>query len=348
MSANAYVKFGALTAIALLTLSGCQGQASEADTKEVTLIVHNSFPGEEFEKAASEATGYDVKVITSAGGQELTTTLSLTKGAPLADAFFGIDNIFASRIADESIVQPYLPQDLSPRTEEHLYDAAGTMVPVTLGATCLNIDRLWFAENSVAEPESYADLIKEEYRGLTVLLDPTSSTTGASFFIGTVAKFGFESALDYWEELLANDARIEQGWSEAYYSQFSAASPDGKYPIVVSYSSSPAYTLNDEATDSATAAVLTTCSSTVEYAGILAGGKNPVGAEAVIDYLLSVDFQDTIADSMYVYPILETAYVPTEWQEFAPLPEQPNDVEPGVIGTQREAWLKGLADRIGL
>lgn len=73
--------------------------------------------------------------------------------------------------------------------------------PVTQSATCINIDPAWFAEHGVAEPTSYEDLIDEQYKGLSVILDPSTSTTGASFLIGTIAKFGEEGFADYWKKL---------------------------------------------------------------------------------------------------------------------------------------------------
>ncbi|HUH53371.1 MAG TPA: thiamine ABC transporter substrate-binding protein [Microbacteriaceae bacterium] len=346
MSIKNIFKFSALTIASLMLLSGCQ--SSDSVTDEVTLIVHDSFPNEEFAVAASEATGLQVKVVTSGGGEELTTTLALTKGAPLADAFYGIDNFFASRLVENDVIVPFVPDNLPERAKEFLFDDQGSMVPVSLGATCINIDKTWFAENSMSEPKTYFDLIDEKYKGLTVLLDPTASTTGGSFYLGTIAEFGPEQALDYWENLIENDARIEQGWSDAYYTHFTAGSPDGTYPIVVSYSSSPAYTINDEGTESQTSALLDTCSSTVEYAGILNGANNTEGAKLLIEYLFSEEFQNTIADTMYVYPVDAEANIPAEWDEFAPLPSNPHDVPASEIGSKRDAWLADLSERIGL
>lgn len=324
--------------------SGGDG-ASEADA--VTLIVHDSFADSEvFEQAASAATGYEVKVVTAGDGGELTSQLVLTRGAPVADAFFGVDNVFASRIAEGGVSDPYLPADLPERAQEFLYDDQGSLVPVTLGATCINIDPAWFAEHGVAEPASYEDLAAETYRGLTVLLDPTSSSTGASFLVGTVAKFGEDGFADYWQSLVANDVRIEQGWEDAYYGQFTQGG-EGTYPIVLSYSSSPAYTVTEDGTATTTKALLDTCSSQVEYAGVLRGAANPEGAKAVVDYLLSREFQDTIADTMYVYPIDADAAVPAEWEQFAPVPESPNDLTPAEIGAGREGWLKAWSQATG-
>ncbi len=343
----------ASTAVAL-TLVGCtpsgdSGAAGSGDASAnaVTLVVHDSFPNEEFEAAASAATGYDVTVITAGDGGELTNKLVLTKGAPIADAFFGVDNVFASRIVESDVVEPHRAADLPTRAAEFAYDEVGSLTPVTLGATCINIDPAWFAEHGVAEPSGYDDLADPEYAGLTVLLDPTSSSTGASFLIGTVASFGETGFADYWSRLVENDVRIEQGWGDAYNGQFTQGGGDGTYPIVLSYSSSPAWTVSEDGESTATAALLDTCSSQVEYAGVLAGAQNPEGARAVVDYLISREFQDTIADTMYVYPVDEGAYVPGDWQRFAPMPGATNDLSPAEIGAGRESWLKTWSDATG-
>lgn len=342
------IRRGAAAMLALafaLTTAAC-ATGGDAESKDVTIIVHDSFvDAEVFEQAASEATGYDVSVVTAGDGSELTSQLVLTQAAPVADAFFGVDLVFASRIADGDVSEPYLPQGLSERAERYLYDPEGTLVPIDLGATCINIDPAWFADHGLAEPATYEDLTEEQYRGLTVVLDPTSSSTGASFLIGTIAEFGEDGFVDYWERLIANDARIEQSWDDAYYGQFTQGG-DGTFPIVVSYSSSPAYTLTEDGSATTTKALLDTCSSQVEYAGVLHGAANPEGAKAVVDYLSSREFQDTIADTMYVYPIDAEAYVPAEWEQFAPLPSEPHDLSPAEIGAGREAWLKAWSAAI--
>ncbi len=55
------------------------------------------------------------------------------------------------------------------------------------------------------------ELAKPEYQGLTVLIDPLSSSTGASFLASTVAAFGEEGYNAYWQSLVDNDARVAQG-----------------------------------------------------------------------------------------------------------------------------------------
>lgn len=325
-------------AVFALALSACataspsdDTSSNDAPSNEVTLVVHDSFPNDEFAAAASAATGYDVRVISAGDGGELTSQLVLTQAAPIADAFFGVDNVFVSRLLDAGVAD----------------ESAVDVVPVTLGATCINIDPAWFTEQGIAEPTSYEDLADETYRGLTVLLDPTTSTTGASFLIGTVSRFGEPGFAEYWQQLAENEVRIEQGWSAAYNGQFTQGGESGTYPIVLSYSSSPAWTVTEDGSATTTKALLDTCSSQIEYAGVLAGSANPEGGAAVVEYMLSREFQATIADTMYVYPADDAASIPADWERFAPLPIAPHDLTPSEIGAGREPWLRAWSDATG-
>lgn len=337
----------ALTGTAALVLAGCSSDAG-SDTEAsgaVTLIVHDSFPNEAFAEAASAATGYDVEVLGSGDGGELANQLVLTQGAPLGDAFFGVDQIFASRVVDAGVAEETSAERLPEGAADLMVEGSQALVPVDRGATCFNIDTAWFADAGIDAPETYEDLLQPEYRDLTVLLDPAASSTGASFLVGTVAHFGEDAYADYWSELVGNGARIEQGWSDAYYGQFSQGGEGGTRPIVLSYSSSPAATIADDGS-STSAALLSTCSSQVEYAGVLAGAENPEGARAVVDYLLSGEFQDTIAETMYMYPVDPDAAVPAEWEQHAPLPDEPNDLPSADVAAGLTEWQKTVADTV--
>ena len=350
-----------------LALTGCatgtpDAGGDAADARTVTLVVHDSFPNDDFATAASAATGYDVRVISAGDGGELTNKLVLTQGAPIADAFFGVDNTFASRLVDNDVVEPYAPAELPDSAarfalQEGDQAAASRatveqtgMVPVDHGATCINIDPAWFSERGIPEPKTYEDLTKPAYADLTVLLDPTASSTGASFLIGTVSAFGEDGFGDYWKRLIDNGARVEQGWSDAYYGQFTQGGESGTKPIVVSYASSPALTVDDAGTATRTAALLDTCTSQIEYAGVLRGSANTAGAEAVIDYLVSQEFQQTIPDTMYMMPVDDSVELPAAWAKFAPEPTaaQSHDLPSGEIEAGREGWLKALSEQIGL
>ncbi len=74
---------------------------------------------------------------------------------------------------------------------------------------------------------------------------------------------------------MANGAKLTQGWSDAYEVDFTQGGGEGDRPIVLSYDSSPAFTVPTAGEHLTTSALLDTCFRQVEYAGVLAGAAEP-------------------------------------------------------------------------
>src|SRR5699024_5202008 len=124
--------------------------------------------------------------------------------------------------------------------------------------------------------------------------DTLTSSPWLAFIVATIETQ--DDWQGYWQDLLENGAKIASGWSDAYYSDFTAAG-DGDYPLVLSYSSSPS------AENGSTSAISSTCTEQVEYAAVLDNAENPDGAKAFIEFMLDSDFQQTLPDEMYMYPV---------------------------------------------
>jgi thiamine transport system substrate-binding protein len=290
-------KLIALIAGSSLLLAGC-APADQAATR-VTLVAHDSFAiSDESIAEFQEASGFELEIIRAGDAGSLTNRLVLTKDSPIADVVFGIDNTFRG-IADENGV------------------IEGELVPVDYADVCFNYDRLWFESRDITPPASWRDLTKPEYNSLTVVTNPQSSSPGLAFLATTVAAFGEESFEQYWKELRDNGVMVASGWEEAYFTYFSGSSGNGEYPIVLSYSSSPAAEIREDG-QSQTAALLDECFRQTEFVGTLAGSKNPEGAKSLVEFLLSESFQNTMPGLMYVYPVNDKAAVPAEWAEFGP------------------------------
>ena len=63
--------------------------------------------------------------------------------------------------------------------------------------------------------------------------------------------------------------KIDAGWEDAYTVDFTQGGGNGDRPIVVSYSSSPPFTVPKGGGKPTTSALLGTCFRQVEYAGVL-------------------------------------------------------------------------------
>jgi thiamine transport system substrate-binding protein len=208
----------------------------------------------------------------------------------------------------------------------------------------VNIDHAYFAAKGLAEPATFEDLARPEYKDLLVVESPATSSPGLAFLLGTVAHFGADGWQQYWTELKDNGVKVTGGWTDAYTVVFSGSSGQGARPLVVSYASSPPSEVPDGATAAPTGALLDTCFRQVEYAGVLQGAKNPAGAQQVIDFLLSGQFQASVPDSMYVYPVDGAAPLPAAWQQYAPVAPSPATLDPATIAANRDAWISGWSD----
>ena len=301
------------SALVIGGLSGCSG--GDATPDEVTVVTHDSVVfTDEVIKAFKDETGITIKQIKAGDAGAMTNKLVLTKDVPIGDAFFGIDNTFSGVAMDNEIVD-------------------GAMEPVDYGDVCFNYDKTWFTNHEQAAPETIKDLTKPEFKGLTVVENPSTSSTGLSFLIATVGAFGADKWTKYWEDLKANDVRIDAGWEEAYNVNFSGSAGKGNYPIVLSYSSSPAFEEN-------TASIDDGCFRQTEYAGLLTGGSQVDGAKKFIDFLLSDSFQKTIPDSMYMYPVSTKVALPEAWSTKAPAASNAISVDSKQINANRSTWLK--------
>jgi thiamine transport system substrate-binding protein len=330
-------------------LAGCSlGSAPDEQTasKQVVVATHSSWsmPKSVLEEFTAE-TGYRVKIEPNGDAGELTNKLVLTKGSPIADMVYGIDNTFVSRAADEGILAGYGPGD-DPGTRFEPQDPAlaDLVTPVDYSDVCVNVDDSWFDQHDLAPPKTFDDLTQKRYRDLTVTPAPTTSSTGLAFMLATVARYGEDGWTDYWKRLADNGLKVTSGWSDAYEVDFTAGGGGGDRPIVVSYASSPPFTVPEGASEPTTSALLDTCFRQVEYAGLLKGAENPEGAKAFIDFMVSRSFQSALPENMYVYPVDEAVALPKAWATWAPTAQKPWSVPEATVAEHRDEWLRAWQD----
>jgi thiamine transport system substrate-binding protein len=349
-----------LTLIFILTVS-CAGDEGSAENvapagepTELTLMSHDSFAIgekvlEEFERT------YGVKIVLLPAGDAgaALNQAILSKKNPLADLFFGIDNSFMSRALAEDIFEPYTSPNLEAVPDELKLDGTNRLTPVDYGDVCLNYDKGWFADHALEPPTSLFDLVQPEYKGVTVVENPATSSPGMAFLLVTIAAFGTEgdyTYLDFWRDLRHNDVLVTAGWQEAYFGHFSA-SGEGERPLVVSYATSPPAEVvfaDPPVAESPTAAVTEpgTCFRQIEFVGILKGSPNQALAEKFIDFMLSKEFQEDIPLNMFVFPANREAVLPDVFTKWADVADEPAFVSPEDIEANRESWIEAWTEAV--
>lgn len=336
----------------LLFLSTFSALAQDSDA--VVVLTHDSFAISESVLAQFEAdTGLSVEILRSGDAGQMVNQAVLSKSNPLGDVLYGIDNTFLSRALNAEIFAPYQSPGLENVAEEFLADDSFRVTPIDFGDVCLNYDIAYFDEHDLALPESLRELQAPEYASLLVAQNPATSSPGLAFLLATINEFGDEgeeSYLDFWRALAENGVLVVDGWTDAYYGEFTVGSRGlGSRPLVVSYASSPPAEViygEDPAAGAVTGAIIgdNMCYRQVEYAGVLAGAANPEGAERFIDFMLSPTFQEDMPLNMFVFPVLGGSALPEEFLEYAWIPEQPASLDPALIEEKRESWIQAWAE----
>ncbi|MFC2025719.1 thiamine ABC transporter substrate binding subunit [Chloroflexota bacterium] len=275
----------------------------------------------------------------------------LSKGNPLADVFYGVDNTFLSRALEEDIFENYNSPLLKKINPSFILDPKNRALPVDFGDVCLNYDKDYFELENLKPPETLEDLLNPDYKSLLVVQNPATSSPGLAFLFTSIANYGPNEYINFWKRLVENDVLIVNDWETAYYSEFSGSSGRGPRPIVVSYDSSPAFEVLYAETpieEPPTAAIVNknTCFRQIEFVGILKGGKNRYHAEKWIDYMLSPSYQADIPLQMFVFPVNSEAQLDGIFDNFLILPEEPAFINPSEIAANREKWIRDWTEAV--
>jgi len=341
-------RFILLVLAVLLALSACAPNGST----ELTVMTHDSFAvSEGIVQAFEQVNNVHVTFLASGDTGAALNKAILTKDAPLADVFYGVDNTFLSRALEAEIFEPYQSPALANIPVAFQLDSENRLLPVDYGDVCINYDKAYFKEHALPVPTMLEDLLKPEYNTLLAVENPATSSPGLAFLLATVAHFGDPGYLDYWADLRENGLVVVNDWETAYYANFSASSGQGLQPVVVSYGTSPpaevifAETALD---DAPTASIVgpDTCYRQIEFVGILNGTKQRALAEKFVDFMLSREFQEDLPMQMFVFPVNPDAALPDEFVKYAQIPDQPAELDPAEIATKREQWITDWTETV--
>jgi len=284
---------------------------SKSDSPELvekTLLVYcyDSFasewgPGPAIAAAFEESTG--IKIVLEAPGDAVTllTQLSMEKENPRADVVVGLDNNLVDRTLEEDILIPYRPALLDQVREELILDDTHHLTPFDWGFFAMCYD----SEKLSNPPKSLEELTDASYKDSIILMDPRTSTPGMGFFLWVQSVYG-DQWLDYWKRLKPNVLTISESWSTGY-----GLFTGGEAPLVLSYSSSPAYHVEFEENERYQALIFPEGHPVqVEGAGIVKGTEKEEWAQQFIDFLLNEESQRTFALTNIMFPIIEDTSLP--------------------------------------
>lgn len=341
----------AFIVIAMLVMVFAAACGGDEDN-ELVIMTHDSFGISDEIIAAFEAENDATVVIQKAGdtGQALVRAI-LEKGNPSADLLYGVDNTYLGRALDEEIFDEYESDLLDKVPSLFQLDQTNHLTPIDYGYVNLNYDIAALEAAGMNPPTTLEQLTTAEWKGKLVVENPASSSPGLAFLISTIAYFGEDDDydyLDFWTDLRANDVLVKDGWSDAYYADFTKYG--GDRPLVVSYATSPAaeFLFSETPVEvPPTGNILIDNASflQIEGIGILKGANSKNLAKKFIDYALDTAFQEDFPNKMFVYPVNSDAQVP-DFFKFAEEPAVPADIGAIEIGEKREAWIQAWTQAV--
>jgi len=325
-----------MLAVGMLLFSGCLSRKE----KKLTVYTYASFPVTLVDRVREdfrEKHGIDVEFESFNDTGMLFSQLRREKEQPEADVAIGLDSIFSLRAVQEDLFRPYRPAAADYIPADLVFDPEFRLTPFDFGYVLFNYD----SEKLQQVPASHQDLLDPVYQGKIIITNPLTSSPGQIFLLTTVALFGEDGFVEYWQALRKNILAVTSGWDEAY-GMYTA----GEAPIVLSYGTSPAYHILYEETNRYQPLVLDGAAyAQIEGVGILKGSRNPKEAELLLEYLLSPEFQALIPETQFMYPARSDVELPSAFRLETPV-ETLLNLPPESIEANLEKWLNGWEQAI--
>jgi thiamine transport system substrate-binding protein len=322
-------------ALLLLLAAAAVGAAPAAEQEpELVIYAYDSFvsewgPAPKVIPKFEDKHGVKVRVVSVGDAGQVLNRAILEKDDPQADIILGIDNNMLARALEEGVLQPYRSPNLGSIPQRLIFDTSHSVTPFDYGYFAFVYD----SESLADPPASLEELTDARFRRKIIVQDPRTSSPGLGFLLWTIAVYG-EEYLDYWKRLQPNLLTITDGWDTAY-GMFTS----GEAPMVLSYTTSPAYHVEYEQTDRYRALLFEEGNyMQIEGVGVLKGAAHPELARKFIDFTLTEDFQEEIPLTNWMYPVTPAVDEPDSFR-FAPKPKRSLQLPAADIRKNQERWI---------
>ena len=286
-------------------------KADAARLNEVIVYTYDSFCGEwgsgpEIAKLFEAKTGIKVTFIDCGDGVQILSKAQLEKKDPYADVLLGLDNNLTEKAAKSGVFEAFKPANanvLADGLEEEL-GGNWLMTPYDYSPFAI----IWNSLSGVPAPTCLEDLTKDIYKKKLIMMDPRTSTPGLGFDTWIHKVYG-DKYDDYMKRLEPSILTMAPGWSVGY-----GMFTDGEAPLVISYTTSPAYHIEYGEGDQFKGLTFTDGHvMQVEGAGLVKGAKNAAGAKKFIEFLISEEAQNVIPGTQWMFPSNKKVVLPASY-----------------------------------
>ena len=319
------------TVTTLLALLALAVPAVAKDT--LTIYTYDSFtsewgPGAKIKQAFEKDCDCTIAWVALGDGVAMLNRLKLEGQTTKADVVLGLDTNLTAEAAATGLfgkhgVDVKLAKIPLPWVDEYFmpFDFAHFAV-------------VYDSETLKTPPRSLDELVNGDPAQKIILEDPRTSTPGLGFLLWMKQVYGNEAG-EAWTKLSKRVLTTTPGWSEAY-----ALFTKGEAPMVLSYTTSPAYHVIAENTERYKAASFSEGHYLqIEVAGLIEASPEKALAQKFLAFMMGPGFQDQIPTSNWMFPAGTTSGpLPAAFDALVK-PAETLIYSPLEVNDNRRAWI---------
>jgi thiamine transport system substrate-binding protein len=315
----------------LIALVGFAGLAEARET--LTIYTYESFvsewgPGAKIKDSFEKTCDCTVQWVGLGDGVAALNRLKLEGANTKADLVLGLDTSLTAEAEATGLfgkhgIDKTLAKTPEPWTDDYFmpYDYAHFAV-------------IYDTEKMKVPPKSLDELVNGDPAQKIVLEDPRSSTPGLGFLLWMKSVYG-DKAADAWKKLQPRVLTFTPGWSEAY-----GLFTKGEVPMVLSYTTSPAYHEVAEKTSRYQAAPFSEGHYLqIEVAGVIETSPEKALAQKFLGFMMTPGFQDFIPTNNWMLPAGATREVLPDAFSKLVVPAKTLLFPPDEVFKNRRAWM---------
>jgi thiamine transport system substrate-binding protein len=308
------------------------GPAAAAD-KTLTIYTYESFtadwgPGPKVKAAFEKTCGCTVNYVSVTDGVALLSRLKLESASTKADLVLGLDTNLVAEAKDTGLFDTHGIDTSDLKVPGEFKD--DVFVPYDYGHFAVVYD----TQSIKNPPTSMLELVEGDPTQKIVIEDPRTSTPGLGLLLWVKSVYG-DKAPEAWAKLKGRILTVTPGWSEAY-----DLFTKGEAPMVLSYTTSPAYHMIEDKTERYQAAAFSEGHYIqIEVAGLIKASPNKDLARTFLKFMVSPGFQDTIPTNNWMMPVSATSEpLPDAFSKLV-VPAKTFLMSPAEVEKNRKAWI---------
>ncbi|MDR6103603.1 thiamine transport system substrate-binding protein [Agrobacterium larrymoorei] len=303
------------------------------DKKVLTVYTYESFvsewgPGPKVKAAFEKTCDCTVNFVGVADGVALLNRLKLEGVGSKADVVVGLDTNLIAEAKATGLFEPSGIDASAAKVPGGFKD--DVFVPYDYGHFAVVYD----TQTLKNPPKSLRELVEGDPSQKIAIQDPRTSTPGLGLLLWVKSVYG-DKAPEAWAKLKDRVLTVTPGWSESY-----GLFTKGEVPMVLSYTTSPAYHMVAEHSERYQAASFEEGHYIqIEVAGLLKNAPEKELGKRFLSFILTPGFQDAIPENNWMMPVTATSQpLPDAFNKLVQ-PTKTFLMSPEEVAKNRKAWI---------